>query len=150
MNLIEELKRRKVFRVAAVYAVVAWVLIQIADTVSPALQLPDWTVSLVTVLLILGLVPTVIAAWAYEITPEGVKRESEVDRSQSISGHTGKKLDRIIIGFLVLAVAVLLIDRSMSPAGKGPATLPEDATVQMDKAAEDKPPLQKEALPSED
>jgi len=75
-KLYEELKRRKVFRVAAVYAVVAWVLIQVADTVLPALQMPEWTVSFVTVLFILGFIPTLIAAWAYEITPDGVKSDA--------------------------------------------------------------------------
>ncbi len=75
-KLFEELKRRKVFRVAAVYAVAAWVLIQVADTVLPALQMPQWTVSFVTVLFILGFIPTLIAAWAYEIIPDGVKPDA--------------------------------------------------------------------------
>lgn len=75
-NLFQELKRRKVFRVAAVYTVVAWLLIEVSATILPALQLPDWTVSFVTILFILGLPMAIILAWAYEITPEGIKRDS--------------------------------------------------------------------------
>lgn len=76
-DLFQELKRRKVFQVAAVYAVVAWLLIQVADTVLPALQMPDWTVSFVTVLFFLGFPIAVILAWAYELTPQGLRTESD-------------------------------------------------------------------------
>ena len=75
-SLFQEIQRRKVFRVAAVYAVVAWVLIQVADTVLPALQLPDWTVTFITVFFILGFPIAVILAWAYDVTPEGIKSDS--------------------------------------------------------------------------
>ncbi len=102
-NLFEELKRRKVFRVAAVYAVVAWLLIQIADTVMPALQLPDWSVTFVTVLLILGFVPTLIAAWAYEITPEGIK----VDRGRA-GYNESTRLSTHPVNYVILAVVLIM------------------------------------------
>jgi len=76
VKLLEELKKRKVFRVAAVYAVVAWLLIQVADVVLPALQLPPWTVTFITVLFILGLPIAVILAWAYEVSPEGIRADT--------------------------------------------------------------------------
>jgi hypothetical protein len=91
-KLLEELKRRKVFRVAAVYAVVAWLLIQVADTVLPALQMPDWTVSFVTILFILGFPIAVILAWAYEVTPEGIKPDSANQSTVQIAAPQNQNL----------------------------------------------------------
>ena len=73
-TFLRELKRRKVFRVAAVYAIAGWLIIQIAQTVFPALHLPAWTVTFIVVLLIIGFPIALILAWAFELTPEGVKR----------------------------------------------------------------------------
>lgn len=110
-KLLDELKRRKVFRVAAVYAVVAWVLIQVADTVLPALQMPQWTVSFVTVLFILGLLPTLIAAWAYEITPEGVKSDSASQASAQIPAPQNQNLIYAMLVLLIIAVGFQISDR---------------------------------------
>ena len=74
-KLIEELKRRKVFRVAGLYAAVAWVLIQVTDAVLPTFGAPAWVNQTVIFLFVLGFIPTLIAAWAYEITPDGVKAD---------------------------------------------------------------------------
>ena len=104
MSLIAELRRRNVFRVGAAYAIVAWLLVEVAHTAFPTLQLPDWTITLVTVLLIMGFPLALIFAWAFELTPEGIKRESAVDRAESITHLTGRKLDFIIIGLLAVAV----------------------------------------------
>ena len=111
MSFFEELKRRNVFRVGIAYAVAAWLLIQISDTVFPRIGLSDSAVTLVIALLAIGFVPTLISAWAFEMTPEGLKRESEVDRSQSITGNTGKKLDRVIIVGLILVIVAMGIER---------------------------------------
>ena len=111
MRLYEELKRRNVFRVAIAYVVLAWVLLQVTDVVLPILELPDWTAKLVLFLLAIGFPLALIFAWAFELTPEGLKLEKDVDRKKSITAQTGKKLDRIIIGILVIAVALLLLDR---------------------------------------
>ncbi|MDX1460699.1 MAG: hypothetical protein R3348_06535 [Xanthomonadales bacterium] len=132
MSFFDELKRRNVFRVAVAFTVAAWVLLQVADLVLENIGAPDWVIQALMLVVVLGFVAAVVVAWAYEMTPEGIKRESEVDRSRSITGQTGKKLDRIIIGFLVLAVAVLLIERQMGPAGsdKGSGLMtPSPATV---------------------
>ena len=111
MSIFEELKRRNVFRVGAAYAVAAWVLLQVLDVVGEILELPQWGGKLILAVLAIGFVPALIFAWAYEITPEGVKRESEVDRSRSLSTQTGQRLNRAILVTLVLAVALFAIDK---------------------------------------
>jgi len=111
MSLFAELKRRNVFRVGAAYAVVAWVVLQVLDVVGEILELPAWGGKLILVVLVIGFLLALVFAWAYELTPEGVKREKDVDRSQSITTQTGRKLDRVIIGVLALAVIYLLVDK---------------------------------------
>nr|MBA2430520.1 adenylyl cyclase [Chthoniobacterales bacterium] len=114
MNLkkfLAELKRRNVYRVAIAYAVVSWLLIQIATQTFPFFDIPNWAVRFVVLLLGLGFPIAVIIAWAFELTPEGIKRTEEVPREQSIPRTTRRKLDFAILGVLVLAVAVLLFDR---------------------------------------
>ena len=86
-------------------------MIQVAQTVFPAFGLGATAVRLVIVVLVIGLLPVLIFAWAFEITPEGLKRESEVDRSQSITPQTGKKLDRVIMGVLALALGYFAVDK---------------------------------------
>ena len=132
MSLFSELKRRNVFRVAIAYLIAAWLLIQLADILIPMLTLPEWVARLIVLLLLILFVPTVIAAWALELTPDGLKLEKNVDRSESITPHTGRKLNSITIGILAFAVAVLLIDKlffssdssSVSAFDKSIAVLP--------------------------
>ena len=111
MSLVAELKRRNVFRVAAAYAVVGWLVAQISDVALNVFEAPDWVAKTILLLIALGFPLAVIFAWAYELTPEGVKREKDVDRETSITRETGRKLDRVIIGVLVIAVGFLLIDK---------------------------------------
>jgi TolB-like protein/Tfp pilus assembly protein PilF len=111
MSLLRELKRRNVFRVGAAYVVLAWLLIQVSDTVLPRLQLPEWSVTLVIALLSLGFPVVLFFAWAFEYTPEGLKKEKDIDRSESITHMTGRKLDYVIIGMLLVAVSYFGIDR---------------------------------------
>jgi TolB-like protein/tetratricopeptide (TPR) repeat protein len=113
MSFINELKRRNVLRVAIAYAIVAWVVLQIADILFPILTLPGWAIRLVAGLLIVGFPVALLFAWAFELTPDGLKRESDVDRSQSITRNTGRKLDFSIIGLLVIAIAFLIVDNYM-------------------------------------
>jgi TolB-like protein/Flp pilus assembly protein TadD len=112
MSLFEELKRRNVFRVAIAYGVIAWVLAQIADLAFENFGAPDWVSKSVLFLLVLGFPLAVFFAWAFELTPEGIKKEKDVDRDESITPATGKKLNRVIIGVLVVAVGFLLYERS--------------------------------------
>ena len=110
MSLIAELKRRNVFRVGAAYAIVAWLLIEVASVILPALRLPEWTLTFLVFLLAIGFPIALIFAWAFELTPEGIKREAEVDRAESITHVTGRKLDFAIIGLLAVALVFVVVD----------------------------------------
>jgi len=111
MSFIAELKRRNVFRVGVAYGIVGWLLIEVAHTAFPTLQLPEWTTTLVTVLLIMGFPIALVIAWAFELTPEGIKRESKVDPTESITRVTGRKLDFAIIGLLAVTVVYFVVDK---------------------------------------
>jgi len=111
MSFIKELKRRNVFRVAIAYAIVGWLLVEIASVILPALLLPDWIFRALVVFVILGFPLAMIFAWAFELTPEGIKKEKDVDRSESITHVTSRKLDYLIITILVVAVTFLLADK---------------------------------------
>ena len=102
-SFFSELRRRNVLRVAIAYAVVAWLLIEVTATTFPILKLPDWSVTLVTALVLIGFPLALIFAWAFELTPEGIKKEKEVDRSRSVTRQTGRKLDFAIIGLQAIA-----------------------------------------------
>jgi len=104
LSLFKELKRRNVIRVTIAYAVAAWLLIEITATTFPILKLPDWSVTLVTVLVLIGFPLALILAWAFELTPEGIKLEKDVVRSESITHITGRKLDFAIIAVLAVAL----------------------------------------------
>ncbi len=123
MNLLQELKRRNVFRVGIAYAVAAWLLLQIADVMIDNIGAPDWVFPTLLMALAIGFPLALIFAWAFELTPEGIKREHEVDRQTSITGQTGRKLDRAIIVVLALAVGYLLVDKLLlrEPAPTGVA-----------------------------
>jgi TolB-like protein/tetratricopeptide (TPR) repeat protein len=95
LSLFKELKRRNVFRVGIAYVIAAWLILQVVDIVQDILSLPEWAGKFVLLLLVIGLPLALIFAWAFELTPDGIKRESEVDRAQSIQPQTGKKLDPV-------------------------------------------------------
>lgn len=131
MSFFEELKRRNVIRVAIAYGVAAWFVLQLADVVLENIGAPEWVMQTVMLVLAAGLPLAIIFAWAFEMTPEGIKKEKDVDRSQSITSVTGRKLDRAIIGVLTVTVAYLLIDKLVlqdrSPA---PAETAQSAPVE--------------------
>jgi TolB-like protein len=120
MSFFTELKRRNVIRVAAAYSVIGWVLAQVAEFAFENFGAPDWVLKSVIVILLLGLPIAIVFAWAFEMTPEGLKREKEVDRSQSITPQTGKKLDRVIIAILAVALAWFAWDKFGGPAESTP------------------------------
>ncbi len=123
MSLYNELQRRNVFRVSVAYVVSAWLLAQVADLVLDNIGAPDWVMQTILLVLVLGLAPVIFFSWAYEVTPEGIKRESEVNRADSITHITRRKLDRTITFVLVLAVAYFAADKFLlSPAQ--PVTAP--------------------------
>ena len=120
MSLFTELKRRNVFRVAIAYGVVAWVLAQVADLAFENFGAPDWVAKSVLFILMLGFPIAVILAWAFELTPDGIKLEKDVERDESITAQTGKKLNGLIIALLVVAVVVLLVERSFRSSAPPP------------------------------
>ena len=122
MSLFAELKRRNVFKVAAAYIIVGWLIMQAGDTLAPALHLPDWVNSLLAFFLILGFPMALFFAWAYELTPEGLKKEKDVERSKSITHKTGRSLDRAIIVVLVVALGYFVWESRQKNAEPIPPT----------------------------
>lgn len=117
MSFIKELKRRNVIRVGIAYAVGAWLLAQAADLVLDVMGAPDIILQSLVAILALGFIPAVIFAWAFEITPEGIKKEKDVDRTRSITNQTAKKLDIATMVLVVGAVILLALDRLVIPSG---------------------------------
>ena len=130
-NFFAELKRRNVYKVAVAYAVVSWLLIQVATQVFPFFEIPNWAVRLVVLLLILGFPVALILSWAFEITPEGIKRESEVAPKESITRHTGRKIAGITVVLAVIAAGMFVFQLSRSKsahttaATSAPAAIPD-------------------------
>jgi len=139
-GLFHELKRRNVFRVGIAYVVAAWVLLQVADLVLENIAAPDWVMQVFMLAVLAGFPLVLIFAWAFELTPEGVKREKDVVRAESVTPQTGRKLDRIIIGFLAVAVVFLLLDRirGMDREATQPTAAQAPATEAMQGEARDR------------
>lgn len=110
MSFFTELKRRNVFKVGVAYAIVAWLLIEVVATVFPILALPEWSIRLITVVIILGFPIAVFLAWAYELTPEGIKATATVDQSQNITHSKNQRLNYIILGLFILAVVYIVVE----------------------------------------
>jgi TolB-like protein len=111
MSLFIELKRRNVFRVVIAYLALAWLLIEVSGTLFPAFGIPDWGFRFVVILFAIGFVPTVVISWAYELTPEGLKREKDVVRDTAAAHDSAKRLDGITIGLILVALGFILADR---------------------------------------
>jgi adenylate cyclase len=111
LSLFKELKRRNVLRVGAAYVVGAWLLIQITETIFPLFGFGDTPARLVVIVLAIGFIPSLILSWVFELTPEGLKKDADVDREKSITPTAGKKLDRIIVVVLVLALGYFAFDK---------------------------------------
>ena len=105
-----ELKRRNVVRVVVAYAIVSWLILQLTDVLMPLLSLPEWVGRFVIFLLVIGFLLALILSWAYELTPEGIKKEKDVNRSESVTYLTGRKLDFAIIGLMAVAIIYLVLD----------------------------------------
>jgi TolB-like protein/Tfp pilus assembly protein PilF len=133
MKLLAELKRRNVIRMAGLYLVGAWLLIQIAETLLPIFHTPDWVLQALVVLLAIGLLPALMFSWIYELTPDGLKRDAEVDPASSIAPRTAQRMDRLMVLGLLAVVAIVIADRFW------PASSPQDdaATEQRVRASAD-------------
>ncbi len=128
-SFLEELRRRNVFKVGLAYLAMAWLLLQVGDTVFPAFGAPAWALQALIVFLVGGLPFVVMIAWVFELTPEGVKRTDELPVDSSFTRQTGRKLDFMIIAFLSLALITVVVDRyvlerSMLPEVSTLAVLP--------------------------
>ena len=115
MALVGELRRRNIFKVSLAYMIVSWITVQVADVILPTFQAPDWVMQVLVLFLILAFPVAVLLAWAFELTPQGLKSTSDVDQTQSITVETGQKLNHVVIALLGIAVVVLIIDNYIFP-----------------------------------
>src|SRR5476651_2728981 len=107
-SFFAELKRRNVYKVAVAYAVVSWLLIQAASIFFPAFDAPPWVMKIFIIVIIFGFPVALIFSWAFEITPEGIKLESEIEPSQSVTRRTGRKIVAVTIALAVVAAGLFL------------------------------------------
>ena len=121
MSFFAELKRRNVIRMGAAYLVLSWLLIQVAGQLLPVFGAPEWVMRVLVMSLAAGLVVVLVFSWVYELTPGGLRRESEVPAEQSVTMHTAKRLDHITIVLVVLALGVFAVDRFW-PVGRDPTS----------------------------
>jgi adenylate cyclase len=123
MSILAELKRRNVLRVAAAYLVAAWLVIQVVETIAPSFGFGDAAVRIVTLIAAIGLVPVLVLAWVFELTPEGIKKDRDVDKGEPGRRNAAKRLDRIILVALAVAVAYFAFDKFLlapqQPVGAG-------------------------------
>jgi len=111
LSFLNELKRRNVLRVGAAYVVGSWLLIQVTETIFPLFGYGDTPARLVVIVLAIGFIPSLILSWVFEFTPEGLKKDADVDSEKSTTQTTGRKLDRIILVVLALALAYFAFDK---------------------------------------
>ncbi|MGB5487536.1 MAG: hypothetical protein WBN06_09115, partial [Lysobacterales bacterium] len=119
MSFFNELKRRNVIRVGIAYVIVAWLILQFADVVLNNIEAPGWVFQVIMLVLGIGLPLALFFAWAFEMTPEGIKKEKDVDRSQSITPQNGKKLNNTILVLMALGIGYLLFDKFSGQAQPG-------------------------------
>ena len=130
-TLFTELKRRNIFRVAGVYAVVGWILAQAAVVLETAIGLPSWFDGLAVALLLIGFPVAMLLAWAFEMTPDGVKRAENIADGESITDKTGRKLDFAILGGLVLVAALVVWQTTQTPDSVPVQTQAPDAVLEI-------------------
>jgi TolB-like protein/Tfp pilus assembly protein PilF len=131
-NFLAELKRRNVYKVAVAYAVAAWLVIQVASVVLPTFHAPEWTLQVIIALVVIGFPAALVCSWAFEITPEGIKLESEMQVEESITHHTGRKIVALTIVLAVIAAGLFIFQIIRS---KSTATPRQDASPTRTEAA---------------
>ncbi len=129
MSFFAELRRRNVIRMAGLYLVGAWLIVQVVSTVLPAFDLPAWVLRGVILLLAIGFVPALVIAWLFELTPEGLKRDSDVGPETSVAPKTARKMERLLLVLLALALGFFVVERFVggSPQHAPPVAAPADA-----------------------
>jgi TolB-like protein/lipoprotein NlpI len=136
LSFYTELRRRNVFKVAIVYSAVAWLLLQVSDTLGPALHLPEWFVSAVVFLLILGFPVAIVFAWAFDLTPEGLRRETNADPAAPTAGKSDKQLNHVVVAVLVLALGYFVFDKVVIDSEQDTAGTPTAVQVSPQQPAE--------------
>jgi TolB-like protein len=130
-SFLQELKRRNVIRMAGLYLVGAWLIVQVASTLFPAFAVPDWALRALVIVLALGFVPALVFSWVFELTPDGLKRDAEVPPEASIAPQTARRMDRIIIAVLMLALVYFGFDKYvLSPRRAQSTAAPAVAATQ--------------------
>jgi TolB-like protein len=150
LRLLAELKRRNVIRMAGLYLVGAWLVTQVAGTVLPMFGAPEWVARSIVILLAIGAIPTLVFAWLYELTPDGFKRDDEVDHTRSIAPQTAQRMDRLLFAGMLALIAVIIVDRWLpraepqvtearvaveqgaAPAARDATTAPSGSTTAID------------------
>ena len=127
-KLFSELRRRNVIRMAGLYLVGAWLIVQIAETLLPIFHTPDWVLQVLVVLLALGFVPALVFSWIFELTPEGLKRDADVGPGQSITAQTAKRMDQLTLAGVLLLLVVIGLDRYWPQDGSLPEPADPSAT----------------------
>lgn len=146
MTLLAELRRRNVIRMAGLYLVGAWLVVQVAGALLPMFGAPDWVARTVVILLALGAIPTLVFSWLYELTPDGFRRDAEVDPAQSTAPRTAQRMDRLIFAGILALIAVIVVDRWLpraeSDVARGEvAAVPASASTAVDTIAAPPPPV---------
>ncbi|MDH3351418.1 MAG: tetratricopeptide repeat protein [Gammaproteobacteria bacterium] len=129
MSLVAELRRRNVFRVAAAYLVVGWLLTEVLTTILPTLGAPEWTARAVILVFAFGFIPAVVFSWFYELTPEGIKREYEVQRDESVTAGTAKKLDYVTVAAVVIGIFFIAFFSAQTSDDDAPPAAVSNASV---------------------
>jgi len=150
MSFFNELKRRNVIRVGIAYVIVAWLILQFADVVLNNIEAPHWVFQVIMLVLGIGLPLALFFAWAFEMTPEGIKKEKDIERSESITNVTGQKLNYTIIGLLVLVLGYFIWQSqarqdNIVPMQTGTSTTTQDVSAETSgtpaQAAEQEPSI---------
>jgi formate hydrogenlyase subunit 3/multisubunit Na+/H+ antiporter MnhD subunit len=138
VSFINELKRRNVFRAGTAYVIGAWLIIQVIETVFPAFGFGDSAIRIAVIVLAVGFVPAVVLAWAFELTPTGLIPEKEVDHSSPTLKKFGKRLDRLIMVVLALALGYFAFDKFVLDPARDEAiakTAREEARTEVTQAS---------------
>lgn len=132
MNLLAELQRRHVVRVAGLYLVGAWLVVQVAATLLPVFDAPSWVMRVLVGVLAIGLLAALVFAWVFELTPEGLRRDADVPPAQSIAPQTARRMDRLVIVLLTLALGYFALDRFVFAPARPIAVAPEPRAADAD------------------
>jgi adenylate cyclase len=132
-SLLGELRRRNVIRMAGLYLVGAWIIVQVSETLLPIFDTPGWVLKALVVLVAIGFLPALVFSWIYELTPEGLKRDADVTPSQSIAAQTGRRMDRLIFAGIIALIVLIVADRywprDAGGFGSTPAVQPETSAA---------------------